>query len=137
VQSFRSLSFFAKAREFFLLLLFLAALIRLLLYVWQFSQETLQMDFAAFYTAGESLIAGMSPYDNLVINEPPLWDGVARSVSSRFFYPPLTATLLTPLAALTYPQAKLAWLVGSWDVLCWQWGLPGAICASRRNPDAC
>jgi hypothetical protein len=96
-----------------LLLLVAAALIRLSLYVRQFSRESLQMDFAAFYTAGESVAAGLSPYENYVTNEPPLWDGVTRDVYSRFYYPPLTATLFAPLAAVSYGQAKIIWMAVS------------------------
>ncbi len=68
------------------------------------------MDFAAFYTAGESVAAGLSPYNNYVTNEPPLWDGVTRDVHSRFYYPPLTATFFVPLTAIPYAQAKVIWM---------------------------
>lgn len=71
--------------------------------------ESLQMDFAAFYTAGEALNHGDSPYTNGTDREPPVWDGIAPYRHSRFLYPPLAAALFQPLARLPYQVSKTAW----------------------------
>ena len=73
------------------------------------SLRSLQMDYAAFYTAGEALNAGVSPYVNHLNRTPPIWDGVDEFQHSRFLYPPLFATLMQPLALLPYAVAKALW----------------------------
>jgi hypothetical protein len=90
-------------------LLLLMALARLGFFAATFARESLQMDFAAYYTAGEALNRGLDPYVNHVDATPPLWDGVARYTHSRFLYPPLAAYLFRPLAALPYATAKALW----------------------------
>ncbi len=92
-----------------LLLLLLVALGSLGFYAIGFVRESLQMDFAAYYTAGEAINRNLTPYRNHVDAEPPLWDGVARFTHSRFLYPPLAAYLFSPLARLSYPAAKALW----------------------------
>jgi hypothetical protein len=78
-----------------------------------FVDESLQMDFSAFYTAGEALNRGLSPYDNNIYQSPPVWDGVNIFVHSRFLYPPPAAELFRPLAFLPYFQAKALWTIVS------------------------
>lgn len=85
------------------------ALIRLLFLSAQFVTQSLQMDFAAYYVAGQAVDLGLSPYLNHVDHVPPLWDGVARYAHSRFLYPPLAAYLFVPLARLPYLTAKSLW----------------------------
>ncbi|MGQ9467405.1 MAG: glycosyltransferase family 87 protein [Anaerolineae bacterium] len=87
------------------------AVIRLIGFLLRFGEESLQMDFAAFYTAGESLNHGLSPYKNYIDYNPSIWDGVATFRHSRFLYPPLTALLFQPLAMLPYATAKYIWMV--------------------------
>lgn len=95
-----------------LLALVLAALVvRLGIHVASFGRTSLQMDFAAFYTAGESVNHGLSPYLNHVDHDPPIWDGVNQYRHSRFLYPPLAARLFQPLALLPYNVAKQLWIV--------------------------
>ncbi|HXX65285.1 MAG TPA: glycosyltransferase family 87 protein, partial [Bacteroidota bacterium] len=81
----------------------------LLLEVWEFGQESLQADFAAYYTAGESVSAGCSPYRNNI--DRGIWDGIAHYRHSRFLYPPLVADIFRPLAAMPYASAKKVWMV--------------------------
>ncbi len=69
------------------------------------------MDFAAFYTAGEALNHGLSPYVNHVTRDPPIWDGVDAFQHSRFLYPPLAAVLFQPIALLPYGVAKYLWML--------------------------
>lgn len=99
------------ARPFVLAVLsltLLCGLIRVLEFVMRFHHSSLQMDFSAFYTAGQALNAGQSPY---LTNVPlRIWDGVDGYVHSRFLYPPLVATLFRPVAALPYGTAKLVWM---------------------------
>lgn len=89
------------------------ALLRLAGFVVAFGRESLQMDFSAFYTAGEALNAGLDPYDNHIMRSPPIWDGVDLFRHSRFLYPPLVATLFRPVARLPYAVAKVAWMTVS------------------------
>jgi len=89
--------------------IFLLTLIRLVRYAALFATQSLQVDFSAYYTAGESLNAGLSPYKNNVTHIPPIWDGIARYKYSRFLYPPLVASFFQPFALLTYFQAKILW----------------------------
>jgi hypothetical protein len=92
------------------LVLFFAVL-RLLGFVARFRSGSLQMDFSAFYTAGQALNAGVSPYRTNVALR--IWDGVDTYLHSRFLYPPLVATLFRPLAAVPYYDAKLIWMLFS------------------------
>ncbi|MCU0522958.1 MAG: DUF2029 domain-containing protein, partial [Anaerolineae bacterium] len=85
------------------------ALARLLFYSVQFARLSLQMDFAAYYIAGQAVDRGLTPYVNAVDQDPPLWDGVARFTHSRFLYPPLAAYLFIPLSRLPYLAAKSLW----------------------------
>jgi hypothetical protein len=79
----------------------------------RFGQESLQADFSAFYTAGEATRAGLSPYSTYPDHDPPLWDGLATHRVSRFLYPPLFASLVSPLTHLPYLVAKQAWMIAS------------------------
>ena len=85
--------------------------IRLGAYLDLFVTKSLQMDFSAFYTAGQVLDAGLSPYVNYALSSPSLWDGASRFNHSRFLYPPLAATMFRPLTVLSYGAAKLVWMV--------------------------
>jgi hypothetical protein len=84
---------------------------RLLAFGEKFARRSLQQDFAAYYTAGESLEANLSPYLNYAGTDPAIWDGAAGYSHSRFLYPPLAATLFRPLARLHYAEAKRLWLL--------------------------
>jgi hypothetical protein len=79
----------------------------------RFGEESLQADFAAFYTAGETVRAGLSPYRTYPEHDPPLWDGLASHRASRFLYPPLFASLMAPLTLLPYHVAKNLWMASS------------------------
>ncbi len=94
-----------------LCLLLILSVGRLLVYTVRFARHSLQMDFAAYYTAGEAINRGLTPYQNHVDHDPPLWDGVARYAHSRFLYPPLVAWLFGPLARLPYAAAKTIWTI--------------------------
>lgn len=92
-----------------LAVIFVASLFRLLLFALKFGQAYLQPDFAAYFTAGEALNADLSVYLNWVGNDPPVWDGTAQYVHSRFLYPPLAGALFQPVALLPYAIMKHAW----------------------------
>jgi Glycosyltransferase family 87 len=77
----------------------------------QAGDPLLQQDFSAYYTAGQALNYGLSPYLNNLSNIPPLWDGIAHFKFSRFLYPPLAAALFRPLALVPYPSAKILWVL--------------------------
>ncbi len=91
--------------------LFLLSAIHFLDVAIRFGRDLLQMDFSAYYTAGQALNYGLSPYLNNLSNQPPLWDGIAHFGFSRFLYPPLVAKLFQPLALIPYPVAKYLWEV--------------------------
>jgi hypothetical protein len=96
-----------------LIVFFSFSVIRLITYVVQFGQFSLQMDFSSFYTAGESLNRQLSPYQNLVTDNPPIWDGAARYSYSRFLYPPLAASFFRLWAFIPYSYAKYLWMIFS------------------------
>ncbi len=98
--------------------------LRLLGFMARFALESLQMDFAAFYTAGEALNAGLSPYRTHLATNPPIWDGINEFLTSRFLYPPLVATLFQPLARLDYFVPFLFWRRHWWAVV--GYGVGGA-----------
>lgn len=99
-----------QGRSILVLAVFLClVLARLLFYSAQFARLSLQMDFAAYYIAGQAVDRGLTPYVNHVDQEPPLWDGVARYAHSRFLYPPLAGYMFVPLARLPYLAAKSLW----------------------------
>ena len=93
-----------------LLVVFLALFARLIGFVVRFGNESLQMDLAAYYTAGLSAQAGESPYVNLVERDPPIWDGVNVFRHSRFLYPPLVASGFRVLTVLPYYPVKFLWM---------------------------
>lgn len=93
-----------------LLALIALATVRLLGFLVAFGEGSLQMDFSAFYTAGEAHNAGLSPYTNHYDASPPIWDGVDEYMHSRFLYPPLAAALFGPLARIPYHEAKYLWM---------------------------
>jgi len=74
-----------------------------------FGRESLQLDFSAFYTAGQATACGLSPYQNHLAHTPPIWDGFGLLQHSRFLYPPLAARVFQPLAHLPYRVAKGVW----------------------------
>ncbi|MBL7128898.1 MAG: DUF2029 domain-containing protein [Ignavibacteria bacterium] len=92
-----------------LALILIISFLRLISFTIEFSEESLQMDFTAYYFAGKSLNNGLSPYENHVLSRWDLWDGVNMFKHSRFLYPPLIANLFQPLASLPYIKAKYIW----------------------------
>jgi hypothetical protein len=92
-----------------LALILLISLYRIFNYTVLFSEQSLQMDFTAYYAAGKSLNNNLSPYVNHILARWDLWDGVGAYKHSRFLYPPLVANLFQPLAKLPYLQAKYIW----------------------------
>lgn len=87
------------------------ALLRLLACLVVYGEKSLQMDFSAYYTAGESVLAGLSPYSNNYWASPPIWDGMDVFKHSRFLYPPLVAAFFCPLALLPFHAAKYVWMI--------------------------
>jgi hypothetical protein len=110
------------------------SILRLLSFAWAFSSESLQMDFSAFYTAGEALNAGLSPYATYPDHQPPLWDGTDVYQHSRFLYPPLVASFFQPLALIPYRWAKAVWILISLASVALATGLwARALKSSRRE----
>jgi hypothetical protein len=100
------------------------------------------MDLSAFYTAGEALNHGLSPYRNYAARNHAdhvvagsghaIWDGVDLFQHSRFLYPPQVAVLFRPLAWLPYAGAKRLWMALSLAAVAaslvltgWVYGLRG------------
>lgn len=91
--------------------LFLFSLVRLQENITRFGTDGAQIDFSVYYTAGQSLNAGFSPYKNGIVLDPPIWDGAARYIHSRFIYPPLFAAPFAFVAKLMpYATAKFFWM---------------------------
>lgn len=106
-----------SALDGLLLLLFLLGAARLAVFAREIATRSLQLDFSAYYTAGQSANRGLSPYVNHAAEDPALWDGAASFRHSRFLYPPLVATLFRPVAWLPYALAKTLWNVLSLALL--------------------
>jgi hypothetical protein len=104
------------SRRLFLTIVFILSLLRLSHFLTDFFINGLQIDFSAFYTAGEALNYGLSPYDNNLEHSPPVWDGINIYHHSRFLYPPLVANLFQPIALIPYFYAKIIW--GVFALLC-------------------
>ena len=83
--------------------------VRLVGFAAAFVDESLQMDLASFYAAGQATGRGLSPYVSHVAERPPIWDGVAIFEHSRFLYPPLAARFFQPLTLFPYAVAKGLW----------------------------
>lgn len=67
------------------------------------------MDFTAYYTAGEVQKAGKSIYENQIISDWNLWDGVSVFKHSRFLYPPSVAYIFEVFTLFDYKTAKTLW----------------------------
>jgi hypothetical protein len=100
-----------------LVLIFAISLFRTVNYAIIFSEQSIQMDFTAYYAAGKSLNNNLSPYVNHILTRWDLWDGIAAFKHSRFLYPPLVANLFQPLASLPYINAKFVW--NFFNLLCY------------------
>jgi len=96
-----------------LVVAFVALLVRLVGFLLVFGNTCVQMDFAAFYVAGESVEAGLSPYVNHVELDSPIWDGISPFAHSRFLYPPLAARPFQLLASMPYHLVKNIWMIMS------------------------
>lgn len=99
-----------------LITFFVFVVIRLIGFVFKLGCESLQMDFSAFYTSGEALNYGLSPYQNHISHDPSIWDGIVIFKHSRFIYFPLFGVLFRPMALLPYLYAKFFWMLFS--ILC-------------------
>lgn len=93
----------------FIILIF--SLIRLFGYTIKFGQESLQMDFSIYYTAGQALNQGLSPYKNYLVQDPNLWDGLTTFQHSSFLYPLPAALPFQFLALFPYSVAKYLWML--------------------------
>ncbi len=91
--------------------LLVVSALRLAGFVFQFGRESLQLDFTAFYAAGEAHRHALSPYLTHADHRPPVWDGADAYRHSRFLYPPLVAALFEPLTHLGYGAAKRIWML--------------------------
>ncbi len=90
-------------------LLLIVSFIRGIFFIEQVSDDSLQMDFTAYYTAGKVMNMGLNPYKNYIEKNWTLWDGVAQFNHSRFLYPPVAGNFFQILAKLPYASAKHIW----------------------------
>jgi hypothetical protein len=67
------------------------------------------MDFTAYYTAGEVQKAGKNIYENQIVNDWDLWDGVSVFKHSRFLYPPSVSYVFEAFTLFDYKIAKTIW----------------------------
>jgi hypothetical protein len=93
------------------MVLFLFSLGYLITYLYDFSVNSLQVDFSAYYTAGEALLHDYSPYENNIVSNPMVWDGINITQHSRFLYPPIAAVLFQSIAKIPYHYAKMVWSI--------------------------
>ncbi|MDP2653441.1 MAG: glycosyltransferase family 87 protein [Candidatus Omnitrophota bacterium] len=99
-----------KAGRFVLILAFVLGLARTVSFMMYCAENVLQMDIACYYTAGESLWHGLSPYKTHLWHNPPVWDGFAEFQHSRFLYPPIIANFFQLLAVWPYAAVKTMWM---------------------------
>jgi hypothetical protein len=93
------------------------SLARLVGFGYEFAGEALQADFSAYYTAGQMISAGLSPYRYLITPERIIWTGSDTYQHSQYIYLPLLAALFAPVTqAVSYLGAKYAWWL--LDLLC-------------------
>jgi Glycosyltransferase family 87 len=76
----------------------------------EYAGESVQTDFAAYYTAGQMIDAGLSPYRYLITPERIIWTSGDLYRHAQYIYPPLLAELFVPVVrSLSYLSAKYAW----------------------------
>jgi hypothetical protein len=86
------------------------SLARLLGFGFEYAGQTIQTDFAAYYTAGQMIEAGLSPYRYLITPERIIWTSGDQYQHSQYIYPPLLAALFAPVTRLfSYLTAKYLW----------------------------
>lgn len=68
-----------------------------------------QVDFAAYYLAGQALRAGQDPFDATVAERLAAAAGIREH--TPYIYPPLLALVIQPLTFLEYPLAAVVWFV--------------------------
>lgn len=91
--------------------LLLFSLVRLQRNITSFGNDSVQVDFSVYYTAGQSSNSGFPIYKNGIVANPPIWDGLDPYVHSRLLYPPLFAVPFQLIASLmTYGTAKFFWM---------------------------
>ncbi len=90
--------------------LLLMIVARLSAFLILFGRDSLQADFSAFYTSGQAIRGGLSPYQNQITHTPPIWDGIDTYRHSRYLYPPTAAIAFSALASLPYRSAKIIWM---------------------------
>ena len=73
--------------------------------------ESLQMDFSAYYTAGRDFLLGNDIYKNNILSPLSNWDGVSRYEHSRYIYFPVFSLFFVPFSLFPYQIAKLIWTV--------------------------
>lgn len=79
-------------------------------------------DFAVVYAASRAWIRGEDPYDKTTLER--RWieaggDADRRSFERPSLYPPSTFLLMSPIAALSWRAATIAWLAVNVASLCW------------------
>src|SRR5262249_44100290 len=86
--------------------------------------EKLCPDFLQFWTAGQLVASGQSPYDaeaQARVQRQLGWDkdrqGLGIYEFLPFYYPPWLAVACTALVPLGYPTAKVAWFVLNVELL--------------------
>jgi hypothetical protein len=123
-----------KIWNFVLAIVLLVLVIRLGFCLVEFGEKSLQMDFSAFYAAGQSVGEGLSPYVNHVDHSPPIWDGVNTFRHSRFLYPPLVSRVFQPFTLLSYHSAKYVWMLLGLAALGGALWLAARIAGIERKP---
>lgn len=94
----------------FLFLLAIFALAKLLGFTITVGVEYLNSDFSHYYTSGESLNAGLSPYVNWVNHDPSVWDGATTSAHSGSYEPPQVSEVFRLLSLMPFSAAKMIWI---------------------------
>ena len=122
---------------------------RLVGFGYEFAGEAVQTDFAAYYTAGQMVAAGLSPYRYLITPERIIWTSGDMWQHSQYIYPPLLAAVFSPVAqTMSYLAAKYLWWLLDLAALClslslsrralrlplWPWGAAQLMFAGLFHP---
>ena len=88
------------------------SLARIVGWGFEFAGKGIQTDFSAYFTAGQMIAAGLSPYRYLITPERIIWTGGDTWHHSQYVYPPLLAALFAPLTRIMpYLTAKFLWFL--------------------------
>ncbi len=102
---------FKTRKQVFILIFVFIASVLFFIRIYSVTNESLQMDFSAYYTAGRDFLLGNDVYKNNILTPLSNWDGVSRYEHSRYIYFPVFSLVFVPFSLFPYRIAKIIWTV--------------------------